>query len=107
MSTGGQVTVDPTTLGKIGSNLQTSAAIVGGKTADVEGWTFGPGQAGRAYAAEGTKVAGGIGRVATWLKSWQTAVDKTGAQLSSSAGTYASVDDSNVKRIAAAAVDLG
>ncbi|WP_405179696.1 hypothetical protein OG225_39080 [Nocardia sp. NBC_01377] len=107
MSTGGQVIVDPSTLGRIGGNLRTSAAIVGGKVADVDGSEFGPAQAGREYATEGAGIAAGIDRVATWLKNWQTAVDRTGAQMSASASSYASIDDSNVKRIAAAIIDLG
>ncbi|MEV0707563.1 hypothetical protein [Nocardia aurea] len=107
MSIGGQVIVDAATLARIGGDLQTSAAIVGGRAADVDGSEFGPAQAGRGYAAEGAGIAAGMGRVTTGLKNWQSAVDRTGAQMSSSASGYASIDDSNVRKIAAATVDLG
>lgn len=102
----GQVTVDPTALQKLGNNLKTSAANVGGKTADVQGWKFGSAQAGRDYAAEGKKVGDALGRIGTWLQNWQTAVNKMGTQASTSANTYATVDDANVKKITVAGVNL-
>ncbi|WP_194817423.1 hypothetical protein [Nocardia sp. XZ_19_385] len=107
VATSNQVTVDTTNLQKIGSNLKTSAANVGNKTADVKDWKFGAAQAGRKYDVAGTKVGNEIGRIATWLKNWQTAIDKTGANITTSATSYASVDDSNVKKITAAGVNLG
>ncbi|MGW4631704.1 hypothetical protein [Nocardia sp. NPDC004415] len=103
---GDQVTVDPTTLRNAGSNLKASAADIGTYTADIKGWSFTAAQAGGNYGAEGTKVGGVIGKVETWLKNWQTAIDKTGAQFTTSADTYATVDDANVKKITAAGVNL-
>ncbi|MFC6009643.1 hypothetical protein [Nocardia lasii] len=103
---GDQVTVDPTALRKAGSNLKASAADIGTCAGDVTGWSFTAAQAGREYGAEGTKVGGVIGKVETWLKNWQTAIDKTGAQFAASADAYALVDDDNVKKITAAGVNL-
>ncbi|MEV6273837.1 type VII secretion target [Nocardia sp. NPDC051832] len=107
MATNDKVTVDTTNLQKLGSNLKTSAANIGGKTNDVKDWKFGAAQAGRAYGSEGDKVGAGLSRVGTWLKNWQTAIDKTGSNITTSASSYASVDDANVKKITAAGVNLG
>ena len=103
---GDSITVDPTALRKAASNLKASAADIGTCSADVKGWSFTAAQAGRDYGAEGTKVGGVIGKVETWLKNWQTAIDKTGVQFGASADTYATVDDANVKKITAAGVNL-
>ncbi|KAF0848354.1 type VII secretion target [Nocardia caishijiensis] len=102
---GDQVTVDPTALRKAGSNLKASAADIGVCAADAK-WTFTAKQAGREYGAEGAKVGAVIGKVETWLKNWQTAVDKTGAQMTTSADSYATSDDASVSKITAAGVNL-
>ncbi|MEV0294765.1 hypothetical protein [Nocardia sp. NPDC050710] len=100
------VEVDTTALQKMGNNLKTSATAIGGQKAQVESLKFGPAQAGRAYAEKGTKVSEGWGHVATWLKNWQTAIDKSGGVYTTSATSYAAVDNSNVKKITAAGVNL-
>ncbi|MGV9820324.1 hypothetical protein [Nocardia xishanensis] len=107
MTTGGQVTVDPDALQQIGRNLLESTTILGNKLVDVQRQDFGSAQAGRAYAAEGTKVHDGLARFSAWLKNWQGAVEKTGKQISTSATQYASVDDANVSKIEMQGLNLG
>ncbi|MEU0872385.1 type VII secretion target [Nocardia brasiliensis] len=103
---GGSVTVDPAVLQQIGANLKSSAAVLGNKVIDARRQDFGAAQAGRSYAAEGAKVHDGLVRFATWLQNWQGAVDKTGTQITTSATTYATVDDANVRKITAVGVQL-
>ncbi|TLF82371.1 hypothetical protein [Nocardia cyriacigeorgica] len=102
----GTVKVDPTTLQQIGSNLRASASVLGNRATDIERHEFGPAQAGRLYASEGTKIHDGLARIATWLKNWQTAIDKSGSLMSSNASTYATTEDGNVEKFQATGVQL-
>ncbi|CCF61728.1 type VII secretion target [Nocardia cyriacigeorgica] len=103
---GDSVTVDVDALRTIASNLKGSAGVVGNKVTDLEANTFGAGQAGQIYGTEGKKVGDALGRLTTWLKNWQGAIEKSGTTMSTNADTYSRTDDDNVKKIKAAGVQL-
>ncbi|MEV0332997.1 hypothetical protein [Nocardia sp. NPDC050717] len=103
---GGHVTVDPTQLRKLGGNLTSSGDKIKTLNKDIKGWSFTAAQGGKAYGDEGTKFGAEIVNIGAWLTHWETAVTKTGSAYTTSANTYASVDDANVTKITAAGVSL-
>lgn len=103
----GQVIVDTANLQALGGKLKTSASDIGTSSSGIKTCAFGAAKAGRGYASEGKSLGDSVGRVGTWLKNWQAAIEKSGTSCQTSAASYAAVDDASVKKISAQGVNLG
>ncbi|MEU6561088.1 hypothetical protein [Nocardia nova] len=98
---GTHVKVDVDALQAMATKLKGSAGVIGNKKTDLAAHSFGQDQAGKDYGTEGKKVHDSLERLQTWLSNWQTAIQKTGEQMASSANLYATTDDGNVEKIKA------
>ncbi|MFI7671460.1 hypothetical protein [Nocardia sp. NPDC049526] len=85
-------------LGQFGSDLQLSAAVVTNSAKRVSDNMFGPGDAGRNYAAQGKAIYGGLENVVKWLKAWGSAGAAIGDTVGAASIVYSDTDKENADK---------